>query len=153
MGALDEIPSDLPHGAGAHDDEQIARPAPVAQVFDDVVESVDVPSLGAPVAEALHQIIGADEGLLVLGVADEVDVRDDDGVGVAEGLGEFIKQEARSAVLVGLEDAHETTRRALVLAQGAERGVDLGRVVAVVVVDAHAVNFAEQLQAAIDALE
>ena len=73
------------------------------------------------------------------GVADEVDVRNDDGVGMGEAGGELVEEEACSGVLVGLEDAEEAAAGAeVVVAYGAECGVDFGGVVTVVVDDGDA---------------
>jgi hypothetical protein len=87
-------------------------------------------------------------------------VRDDGDVRGGEGGGELLQEVAGAGVLVGLEDADEAAAAILglfELAEGAEGGLDLGRVVAVVVVDADGAAgdraLAEELHAAVHAAE
>lgn len=85
-------------------------------------------------AQPVDEVAGADALLLDLRVAHEVDRRHDDDVGAGETLRELVEQEARAAVLVRLEDADESFRT-FGRAEGAERRVDLRRMVAVVIED------------------
>ena len=93
-GAVEELAGDLPDGAGAHDDQEVAGSADDLELFDDGLEGVEVHGLDAALAEAVDEVGGGDLGFFDLGVADEVDVWDDDDIGVGEGLGEFFEQES-----------------------------------------------------------
>src|ERR1017187_1304285 len=100
-------------------------------------------------ADALRQGLArnAFDGLLAGGV----DVEYEERIGVVKGGGEFLDQVAGAGVAVGLEDDVNLAESAL--AGRGQRGLDLGRMVAVVVDDAHAGGAAAQLEAAIDAAE
>ena len=108
-------------------------------------------------SEPIDEVAGAHFAFFRFGIADEVDVGDDDDVGTLETGGELVEKKAGSAVLMGLEDADESAGRFFVGAKGAEGGVDFGGVVPVVVVDgdvsARHVSFAEFLHPSIDTRE
>ncbi len=90
--------------------------------------------LRAALSEAFDELGGGDRGAFFFGIADEVDLRDDDDVGGTEADGELVEEVSGAGVLVGLEDADESPGR-FVVAEGAEGGVDFGGVVSVVVDD------------------
>src|SRR2546421_262587 len=105
-----EVVGDLVDVAGAHRDEDVAGGELGAEVGGDVGEAGDVDGALAVVDDALDELAAGDALALSLGVADEVDVGDDRLVGGGEAGGEVVEEEARAAVLVGLEDAEQAAR-------------------------------------------
>ena len=76
-----------------------------------------------------------------------VDVEHDEGVGIGEGLGEFLHQCLGTGVAVGLED--NVNAAVAALAGGGERGEDLGGVMAVIVDHTYAGCASAKLEAAV----
>ena len=93
-----------------------------------------------------HELAGDARQLAFRALARRVDVEHDHHVGKRERAAELAVQVERARVEVGLEGGDQALRRKL--ARRPQRGLDLGRVMGVVVDDARAVAGADRLEAA-----
>ncbi len=99
------------------------------------------------------EVLDADFGNIGGGVADAVDVGDDDFVGVVEAGGELVEEFVGAAILVGLEDGENFGFGAVFFAKGFEGRADFGGMMRVVVVKVGVVAEAFVFHAAPSALE
>ena len=86
----------------------------------------------ATLAKPVYEISGAHRMTLLLAVPYKIDMRHDDDICFTKADGELFHQKSCSTVLMRLKDADQTLWL-MVTAQGAQGGVDLGRMMAIVV--------------------
>src|SRR5262249_22150492 len=135
----------LSHAKG-HDD--VSRPRPPEGELRGVVERRRPPSPNAR-GHVIEDALPRDARLRLVAASD--DVRDHGAVCETERSTQLETELPRPLEHVRLVDGDQSTLG--LLPSGRERGSDLGRVVAVVVVHAHTRALADELKAAVDPLE
>ena len=147
-----ELLADLADRAGTHGDDEVTRLELGLEVGDAGVKGAKVVGTNAIEANGVGELGTRDCRLVLIGVADEVDVSKQHLVSVGECCRELLEQQPSARGLVRLEGTVELAG-VEPRAEGAERGPDLGGVVGVVVDDGRAVVVAKHLHPAIDAGE
>src|SRR5262249_40745942 len=143
---------DLPDVACSHRDHHVTRPSFAQNITDDSIERRQIKGVSASGANAFNQVATADGVALRLTVADEVNIRHDHVVRLSETACEIIQQEARSRVLMRLEDEPGAAPRES-LADRPQRDLHLRRMMTVVIDDRDAATFAADGHAAMRAAE